>query len=270
MFYQPKTLEEALALKAELGAEGTFLAGGTDLVVLLSRGLLNWKNCIDLSRLKDLCYVAEENGHYRIGGCTTHSLLEGMAIEGLAYAASTVGGVQIRNRGTVAGNLATASPAGDVSVALLGLNAELELASSKGSRRIALSEFFLDYKKLALAPDEMIVAVRFSRHVRHAFFKYGKREATAISIVCGSVGLASDGHFYMGLGSVAPYPMRARRAEAYLQDRRLNEASIQEAARIAAEDALPVDDHRASAEYRRALVQVGMGRILRQISRTGG
>lgn len=267
MFYQPKTVEEALALKAELGAEGTFLAGGTDLVVLLSRGLLHFQHVIDLSHTAGLAEVSQENGSYRVGGATTHSQLEQLPVAGLAYAASTVGGVQIRNRGTVAGNIVTASPAGDVSVALLGLDAELELTGNKGSRRLPLSEFFLGYKKTALQPDEMIVAVRFPRDARHAFVKFGKREATAISLVCGSAGLLQDGRVCIGLGSVGPFPLRAPKAEAQVQAHGLGTASIAEAARLAAEEAAPMDDHRASADYRRALVEIGVRRMLGKLSK---
>ena len=119
MYFQPKNLDEALEIKAKLGADGTLLAGGTDLVVGIRKGRTQVSNFIDLSKVAELGELQEQDGFLRIGAATVHRRLESCAHKALADAAATVGGPQIRNLGTVGGQIGTASPAGDVSVALI-------------------------------------------------------------------------------------------------------------------------------------------------------
>ncbi len=177
MFFQPTTLAEALIAKREYGEAAAFLAGGTDLVVLINHGRMPARVFIDLSHIPGLDQIELFEGArleadaltrgmdaaavYVCGPATTFAMLARLPVRTLAEAARSVGGPQIRNRGTIAGNLATASPAGDGSTALLSLDARVEVQSADASRVIPLREFFLDYRRTALAPDEMIVRVAF-------------------------------------------------------------------------------------------------------------
>ncbi len=262
MYYQPSTLTEALQLKAELGVRARFLAGGTDLVVMVQKGRLTLENVIDLSRLSELSEVRDDGKLLVVGALCPHRALENGSVTVLADAARQVGGPQIRNRGTIGGNIATASPAGDVSVALLALDASVELASLRGSRCLPLREFFQGVGKTAIAPDELIVAVRFRKPAKSAFYKNGKRNSVAISVVCAGVALDADGHPMIAVGSVAPTPLRLLRTEAFLRERGLAPEAIAEAGRLVAEEVRPITDHRASADYRRAVAEIAVTRLL--------
>ncbi|HEY9721295.1 MAG TPA: FAD binding domain-containing protein [Oscillatoriaceae cyanobacterium] len=265
-FHQPTTLADALALKAELGAEAYFLAGGTDLVVLRNRGRVRGQHWIDLSRIRELIGFDEERGTLRIGAATPHARLEKSPYKALAEAAASVGGPQIRQRGTVGGNVGNASPAGDVSTALLAHNAEIELASVRGDRRLNLDEFFVGPGKTVIAPDEIITAFHLQTDIRSAWFKVGKREATAISVVAAAVGVDARDRAYIALASVAPRPVRIKAAEDLVAQRGLSAATAEEAGRLVSESITPITDHRASAEYRRAIAGTMVTRMLTQLA----
>lgn len=262
MFYQPKTVEEALALKARLGTAARFLAGGTDLVVMMKKGRLTLEEVVDLSRLTELSETRDEGETLYVGALCAHRTLETWPIPVLADAARRVGGPQIRNRGTVGGNVGTASPAGDVSVALLALDAEIELLSLRGLRTMPLREFFHGVGRTAIAPDELIAGFRFRRPLQSAFYKNGKRNSVAISVVCAGVALDPDGNPAIALGSVAPTPLRLLKTEAFLRERGIDPETVQEAGRLASEEVSPITDHRASAEYRRAVAGIAVTRLL--------
>lgn len=265
MFYQPMTVEEALRLKAQLGSTARFLAGGTDVVVMLKKGRLELESIIDLGRLDSLGQVREEGDRTFVGATRRHRQLEDHPVAALAQAARTVGGPQIRNRGTIGGNVGTASPAGDVSVALLALDAYVELVSERGVRELPLSAFFLGVGKTAIAPDELIMGFRFLTPARSGFLKLGKRNAVAIAVVSAAASLSPRGEVRLALGSVAPTPLRLHETEAFLAKEGLSAASIEVAADLARREARPITDHRASAEYRRDVSGVLVKRILAQL-----
>ncbi|MEI7635484.1 MAG: FAD binding domain-containing protein [bacterium] len=288
MFFQPHTIEEALALKREHGAAAAFIAGGTDLIVMMNRGRCPAKNYIDLSHIPGLDEIKRARNDnppadrmppgaaeiYTAGCCATFSRLAELPVTCLAGAALSVGGPQIRNRGTIAGNIVSASPAGDGSTALLSLDAALELRNANGPRLLPLRDFFLDYRKTALADDEMIVSIRFPAAWKSAWQKLGKRGAMNISMVCCSCAVSESGRFYAAFGSAGPNPMKARRTEEFLTGAAvrtgdggmtLSGKAIDEAARIAQEEVQPIDDFRGAADYRRAMAGVLLKRALRQI-----
>ncbi|HEY9856522.1 MAG TPA: xanthine dehydrogenase family protein subunit M [Stenomitos sp.] len=269
MFYQPTTLQEALELKAKLGASARFLAGGTDLVVGMQKRRLTLDEVIDLSRLNDLCFIHDDGRSMTLGAGCTHAMVESCRVAALADSARQVGGPQIRNRGTIGGQLGTASPAGDVSVGLLALEAEVELVSVRGTRVVPLQDFFVGVGKTVLAPDELISAVRFDHPASSAFYKIGKRNSVAISIVMCAVALGQDGSPRIALGSVAPTPLRLFKTEAFLKAEGLSPASIEEAGRLAREEVNPITDHRAGADYRRDVSGVLVSRLLSDL-KTGG
>lgn len=265
MFYQPKTVEEALAIKAELGLGARFVAGGTDVVVMMKKGRLALERVIDLSRLGDLSEARLEDDVCYVGAMCAHRTLETWPIPVLADAARQVGGPQIRNRGTVGGNVGTASPAGDVSVALLALDASVDLMSVRGTRTMPLRDFFVGVGKTAIEPDELIAGFRFRRPKASGFYKNGKRNSVAISVVCAGASVWEDGSVALALGSVAPTPLRLTNTEAFLRERGLGAEAIAEAGRLASEEVRPITDHRASADYRRAVSGIAISRLLTQL-----
>jgi CO/xanthine dehydrogenase FAD-binding subunit len=263
MFYRPESIDEALALKSRLGAHGTFLAGGTDLVVGIRKEKTRVEHFIDLTRIAGLDGVYRYGDRLRIGALCTHAALEREAITALADACETVGGPQIRNRGTIGGQLGTASPAGDVSVALIALDADCEIASMRGTRTIALADLFVGPGRTVLSPDEMLLSVSIAADRKSAFYKIGKRDAVAISLVMAAASVAPDGAVSIGLGCVAPVPLRARLAEAHVREHGLSDDAIERAAELAMSEASPISDHRGSAEYRRAMCATLVRRLLR-------
>ena len=267
MFHQPRTLAEALQLRGELGTDAVVINGGTDVVVAINRGDLRPRRFLDLSRVDELRMVEQNNGSVLIGAGVTFARLGQLHIRVLREAALSVGGPAIRHRGTIGGNLVTASPAGDGCVALLSLAAEVELTSAaRGGRWIPLTEFFISYRKIALADDELVTRVRVPRKPLSRWYKIGKRSAVNISVVCCAVARHPDGRYGIGLGSVAPTPISARRAEILLGDQALTDELIDEAAAAAAADASPIDDHRASAAYRRAMCETLTRRLLNDLA----
>jgi len=262
MFHRPTLIDEALELKHRLGADATFLAGGTDLVVGVRKGRRQARELVDLSLIESLRELRREGDRLRIGAMCTHAQLERSGVTALAAACETVGGPQIRNVGTVGGQIGTASPAGDVSVALIALDAEVELASVRGVRTIALADLFLGPGRTAMSADEMALSVTIPLSRRSAFYKIGKRDAVAISLVMAAASLDVDGRVAIGLGCVAPVPWRARRAEAHLAEHGLSRASIEAAAALVASEVAPISDHRGGADYRRAMAATLTRRLL--------
>jgi len=263
MFYQPRHIDEALEIRAELGAAVTPLGGGTDVIVTLNRQTSGPKHLLDLTHLEGYSDVDQRDGCWLISGGVTFSRLAQLPAQGLAEAAQTVGGPAIRNRGTIAGNLGTASPAGDGCVALLAIDAEVAVRhATRGHRWVPIADYFTGFKQTALLEDELITGVRFRDDWTSAWGKIGKRGATNISVVCCAVGMSPAGAVRIAFGSVAPMVMRAKKAEAIITEGGLTADTIEAAAAAAMEDVSPIDDHRASAAYRRAMCGVLARRLL--------
>ncbi len=277
-YYSPTRLDEALTLLNEHASQARIIAGGTDLVIELERGLRHVPVLIDITRIPDLDGVAlDDEGWIHLGPLVTHnqvaasSLLVERAFP-LAQASWQVGSPQIRNRGTVAGNLITASPANDTITPLMALDAQVTLASARGRRTLPFHEFFLGVRRTALEPDEMLVDIAFPAmqpSERGCFLKMGLRRAQAISVANVAVVLGFDGEVVtkarIAMGSVAPTIIRAPEAEAVVVGSRLDEATIARAADLAAEAARPIDDVRGSAAYRREIVRTFTARALRTL-----
>jgi len=279
-----RSLDEVLhALEPDDPPE--LLAGGTDFMVEVNFGRRRPSAVLALGRVPELRGWSPEaaddgvGGSLWVGAGTTYRELLGPELARrapvLAYAARTVGSPQIRNAGTVGGNLGTASPAGDLLPPLLALGAVVELASSAGTRRVSVEDFLVGPKRTSLGAGEVITGVRFeAADGPQDFLKVGTRNAMVIAVA--SVATVVDwrtGRLRLALGSVGPTAMRAREAERLaearldVEGRRLSggEAGLIEIADAAAEAARPIDDHRSSAEYRRHAVRVGVARSLRRI-----
>ncbi|GAB4396074.1 MAG: hypothetical protein OHK0052_16840 [Anaerolineales bacterium] len=280
-YFTAHTLDHALNLLNEYGARARIIAGATDLMLELERGQRpNVDTMIDISRLPELAQITlDEDGMLHLGALVTHNhcatspLVRAHALP-LAQAAWEVGAPQIRNRGTVAGNVITASPANDTITPLMALNACVRLRSVHGERVIPLNEFYTGVRKTVMQPDEILVEIVVPQQLpeqRGVFVKLGLRKAQAISVVNAAVilALAADGrvqHAAITLGAVAPTIVHARKAETYLIGRSLSQAVIEQAARLAQNAATPIDDVRASAGYRREMVRVCVAQGLRALN----
>ncbi len=278
-YYTPATLEEALEIKARFAPHAAIIAGGTDVVVDLAQGRRPRNQVlIDITRIPGLNRIhLDDQGWIHLGPLVTHNhvvaspLLRERAFP-LVRAAWEVGSPQIRNRGTVAGNLITASPANDTIPPLMALDARVTLRSVRGERTVPLRTFYTGVRRTVMEADEILVDIAFPAlgpKQRGNFLKLGLRRGQAIAVVNVAVVLTlEDGRVQdaaITLGSVAPTVVHAEAAEAYLRGRPLTPEVIDEAARRAVEAARPIDDIRGSAAYRRAMVEALTRRALREI-----
>ncbi len=264
---------------ADGAPEVTPLAGGTNLVADMRSGRHRPGALMDISGLDELRGIRRENGYMVIGGgVTVASLLDepliGRHASVLREAAAVFAGPLVRNRATVGGNLADASPAADTAPPLLALDAEVELVSARGSRRLPLEEFVVGVRETLRRSDELLAAVRWPvppPNSAGAFYKLGLRKADAISIVSVAVMVEGDGNGVcrqarIALGAVAPQPLRSHAAEELLRGQPLTTEGIAEAARLAAEATSPIDDIRGSATYRRRVIEVLVRRLLTRVA----
>lgn len=271
--------DEVLKALNEKGEHTRIVAGATDLILELERGVRKGiDTLIDVTRIPGLDQIQlDEDGVIHLGPLVTHNhcaasdLIRERAYP-LARAAWEVGAPQIRNRGTIAGNLITASPANDTITPLVALNASVTLASVRGERKVALTDFYIGVRKTVMQPDEMLVDISFpamTKDQRGTFIKLALRRAQAISLVnvalvltlkAGTVKSAA-----ITLGSVAPTIIHAPEAEAYLIGKKLADDVIIEAARLTMNASKPIDDIRSSAAYRKQTVKVITSRGLKSI-----
>lgn len=285
-YFTPATLAEALQLLAEHAGSARLVAGGTDLLIELERGQRpGVHTLIDISRLPGLAEITlDEHGWIHLGALVTHNqcVASKLMVERafpLAQACWQVGAPQIRNRATVAGNVVTASPANDTITPLLALDAVVTLQSVRGQRQMPLSEFYTGPRRTRLAPDEMLTAIAFHAlrpTERGMFLKFGLRQAQAIAVVNVAVVIdwsntdAPHTHLVhrarIALGSVAPTVVRAAAAEMLLAGQPLDENLSKQAGQAALTAAQPIDDVRASADYRRHLVTILTQRALRALA----
>jgi CO/xanthine dehydrogenase FAD-binding subunit len=264
-FLQPKSLREALEAKAER-PEVLPIAGGTDVMVELNFDRGRPAAILDLTRVAELAEWDRDGDRHRVGAGVTYTRAIdelAAALPGLALAARTVGSPQIRNRGTIGGNLGSASPAGDCHPPLLAAGAEVELVSLAGMRRLPVQEFFTGPKRSALHDDELIAAV----HVPAAagpqqFAKVGTRNAMVIAVCSFALALDPERRAVgTGIGSAGPTPLRAGEAERFLREVLdeeglwesrvpLGQAAAARFGELVAAAARPVDDVRGTAAYR--------------------
>ncbi len=249
----------AVALAAH--PDAVLLAGGTDLMVEVNFGLLRPDKVVTLRRLGDI----QDLSRRRIGAGVTFRRLEAGDHQALAQLSRTVGSPQIRAAGTIGGNLATASPAGDSLPFLAGLDAEIELYSAAGTRRVRWDEFFTGVKQTDRRRGELITAALLPDDLpdRQEFAKIGQRSAMVISIVSACVFRWQDGRTRVALGSVGPAPVRARSAERMMSaERNPSSAALDHFARLVSEEVRPITDHRSTRSYRRHAAGVLARRLL--------
>jgi len=251
------------------------IAGGTDVMVAITGELGPIpERMLDLSRIDELRGISLEAGAIVLGARTTYTEIRRSAlcrehIPALVEAAATIGAAQIQNRGTLGGNIANASPAGDTLPILLAADAVLLVGGQRGEREVAAADFFVSYRKTAMEPDELILQVRIplprGRELR--FRKVGTRRAQAISKVVMALawqeGSKGWSDVRVALGSVAPTPIRATATEAVLEGARPTPEVADRAAETLASELSPIDDVRSTADYRRAVSARVLHRMLR-------
>ena len=288
-YVSPLTLDDALAELARHGARARPMAGGTDLIVELDRGARSGVDVlVDLSRIAGLDSITVGDGVVHLGALVTHNqVVESQACRDLvlplAQASWEVGSPQLRNRATVAGNVITASPANDTISALMALGADIHIASTAGARTVPIAEFITGFRTTVLTPGELVTAITvpaLGAAQRGVFVKAGLRRAQAISVVhltavvtfesVGDTDGDSDDRVVadavLALGSVAPTVVTVAGLGARLRGRRLDDVAIADAVAAAVDTALPIDDLRATAEYRSSLVATMVERAFRALA----
>ncbi|MBN1680632.1 MAG: FAD binding domain-containing protein [Anaerolineae bacterium] len=281
-YYNVTTVSEALERLAQHREHARIVAGATDLILELERGQRpGVGTLIDISRVPGLDRIQQQGDTVVLGPLVTHNHVVGSdpIVERalpFAQAAWSVGAPQIRNRGTVAGNLITASPANDTITPLWALGATITLASTRGERTLDFPSFYTGVRRTVMEPDELLTKITvptLKNSEGGVFLKLGLRRAQAISVVNTAVILGFDGdritdritHAVITFGSVAPTIIRAPEVEHYLRDQTLSDDVIREAARLAALTPAPIDDIRGPASYRTEMCRVLVARALRML-----
>ena len=275
-FYQPTTLAEASRLLKENGPGGRFLAGGTDLVIAMKEKGLLPKYIVDLKRVPGLSGIRENgDGTMTIGALTTMYAIETSSVikkkyPFLAQSAAEVGSIQIRNRATVGGNMANATPSADVAPGLIALNATAKIVSTAGERIISMEEFFRGPGQNVMSADEILTEItipKINPQLVGEYIKFSPRDMMDLAYI----GVAVAYHFgsdkqctgvRIVLGAVAPTPIRAKNSEALLEGHILSEELATKVGDEAACESKPISDVRSSAEYRRTMVGVMTKRAL--------
>jgi CO/xanthine dehydrogenase FAD-binding subunit len=277
-YLRPSTIDEALSLLSQYKGRAKVIAGGTDILPKLKRREIKAPEyIIDLKGIPGLDYIKyDEVGGLRLGALVTIHAAETSPIVQerfgvLFQAVESMASTQVRNRGTLAGNLCNAVPSADTAPALLTLEASLKLTSQEGERIVGLGDFFTGPNETVLTDEEILQEIHVPNLPPHSGGSYQKltpRRSMDLAVVgVAAVVVAEDGvcsDIRIALGAVAPTPMRARKAEDIVKGQKLTGEVVDRAAQIAAEECRPIDDHRASARYRCDMVEVLTKRAIQQ------
>lgn len=275
--FTPTSVSEASAIVREKGSGGRFLAGGTDLIIAIKEKGLVPKYVVDLKRIPKLSGIREEmDGSIVIGALTTMREVETSTLivkrfPFLARSAAEVGSIQIRNRATIGGNMANATPSADVAPSLLVLDAKARIAGADDERIVELENFFRGPGQTIMGADEILTELTIppaDRRLVGEYNKFSPREMMDLAYVGVAVALVLREpehrceHVRIALGAVSPTPMRARSAEALLTNQTLTEDLTERASIEAARESKPISDVRSSADYRREMVRAMTKRAL--------
>jgi len=272
-YFEPTNVDETLSLLNQWKGDVKIIAGGTDLIPLMRDRLVTPKRVIDINKLSELEFIKETDEGIEIGALTRLRKIETSPlvrerIPLLAEAAEQVASIQVRNVGTIAGNLVNASPAADMAPSLLVHEAEVRTRRPGGKREIALSKFFTGVKETVLEKDELVTNIFVPKMLPHtggAFLKVGKRSALIISTASAASSITLNhgkNNVRVALGSVAPTPVRAQKVEGFLESHEITEKTIKEASDLVPNDISPITDHRSTAEYRKEVSKVLTKRAL--------
>lgn len=271
------SVDEALNLLARFSPDGVTIAGGTDLLVRMKREQIRPKVLVDIAGIAELQGIEMTGQGLRIGSMATHAEIVASPLIRqyaplLGASSGSVGAPQTRSLGTIGGNLASCVPSMDTGPALLVLDALVTVAQGDGRRQIPLEKFFVGPRCSILTPEQLLVEILIPAErlgKPSGFAKFGRRRGMSLALVnaAACAELDKEGKRFVrarvALGAVAPTPFRARSAESFLEGKQVQESVLAEAGVIASEEARPIDDLRASAEYRRELIKVLTGRVLK-------
>ena len=276
-YFTPKTIEEARSLALKYKGEAKIIAGGTDLVVQMKHKEASPKYIINIRGISGQDYIVhDEKEGLRIGALATVRSIEVSPIiqdkfNILAQAASTLGTWQVRNRGTIAGNLCNAAPSAETAPPLIVLGASAKITGADGERTVPIENFFTGPGQTTLKPDELLTEIQVPNLLPHsggAYIKHTLRKALDLAIVGVAALVTLDGDILsdvkIALGAVAPIPVRAKRAEEILMGKKISDDLLEKAAQTALDQCSPIDDVRSSAEYRCKMIEVLVPRAIKQ------
>jgi aerobic carbon-monoxide dehydrogenase medium subunit len=281
-YLRPKTLPEAVALLQQHGDDAKILSGGQSLIPMMKLRLARPSHLIDINRIAGLSYVKEDGGFLKIGGLTREAELEASELVHTKYpllldTASVIADPQVRNLATVGGNLAHGDPANDHPATMLALGAQIVATGAKGARTIAIDDFFVSLFTTALQHDEILTEIRIpSQPPRSggAYFKLERKvgdfatAAVAVQLTLDDKGAVQK--VGIGLTNVGPTPLRAKNAEDALRGKKLDAATIAQAAQLAADAAQPSADLRGPVEYKKGLIKEFTKRALARAAERAG
>ena len=273
-YYSPRTLDEAVALLQKLGPDAKLLSGGQSLIPMMKLRLLSPEYIVDINRIPNLDYITESDGHLKIGALAREHELESSDVVKqkfpiLADTAKVIADPLVRSQATICGNLAHGDPANDHPATMLALGATVVATGPNGQREIGIEDFFPGLFTTALEPEEILTEIRVPTPPPRSGGAYLKLErkvgdfataGVAVQITLDESGACKRAG--IGLTNVGMTPIKAKQAEAFLNGKQLDDATIQQAAELAASESQPMDDIRGSADYKRDLVRVLTARAL--------
>jgi CO/xanthine dehydrogenase FAD-binding subunit len=276
-YLMPTSVDEAISLLVSYGERARFIAGGTDVIVKIKEGKIGPQYLVSLRRIQGLDHITFKEGELRIGGLVTHRMLEISPVTRKEFpilidAVTHIGSVQIRNVATIGGNIVNAVPSADGAIPLITLDAQVRLRGPKGERSMALEDFFIGPGQTLLELGEILlefIIPKLPPRTGAAYVKHTRRAAMELPLlgVAVLISLADDGltcaEARIGLGVLAPTPMRARITESQLKGQPLTEEVLKKAGRTAAEECKARDSIRGEAWYRREMVEVLVPRMAR-------
>lgn len=261
-YHNPKTIEETFGLLDKYGEKARLLAGGTDLLVKMKQRLEEPRHLINLKKIRNLDEIEEREDHVHIGALTRLRSIERSRIIKnklpiLQAAVCGIGSVQIRNMGTIGGNICNASPSADASLALLALDALVELAGSDGCRKLPIEDFFVGPGKTALGKREIMIGILIPSQAENegcAFIKVGRTHLDLATVSIATV-LSLRGNIIdscrIAIGAAAPKSIRAKSSESFLKGKEPSDENFEHAAEMVSKTIKPITDVRSTAEYRR-------------------
>jgi len=274
-YLMPTSISEAISLHKNYGDQAQYIAGGTDVMVKIKEGKINPQFVISLRHIQDLDHIVYEKGQLTIGALVTHRMLElsptiRKEFPILIDAVENIGSVQIRNVATIGGNIVNAVPSADSAVPLITLGAEVRTIGPKGKRAMALEDFFVGPGKTLLKDGEILVEFvipKLPSHTGAAYWKHTRRAAMELPILGVAVLISFDDDMQtcteakIGLGVVAPTPMRAKNAEAILKGKKVDDEILKKAGKAAAQECKARDSIRGKAWYRKDMVELFVQRM---------
>lgn len=276
-YLKPNSIDEAISLHQSHGERARYIAGGTDVMIKIKEGKISPRYLISLRHVQGLDHIIAERGELRIGAAVTHRMLELSPVIRkdlpiLIDAVENIGSVQIRNVATIGGNIINAVPSADGAIPLITLGAEVRIRGPKGERGMALEDLFIGPGQTLLEAGEILVEFvipKLSPHTGGAYWKHTRRAAMELPILGVAVLISLDDDMKtcaearIGLGVLAPTPMRARNAEAILKGKKVDDRILKRVGKAGAEECKARDSVRGEAWYRRAMVEVLVPRMAR-------